>query len=165
MWRGTQYRSRLEARWAVFFSLLRWAAEYEPLDLSGYIPDFLLRRARRAPVAVECKPFLDLDDAGVPGFCETVDAAWRGEAMLVGLAPDRERGDRVVALGWRRGPEPNPDVQPIWSIGYLARGDEGGWTVGSEPAVLDAAARYEVSMLWGEACNESQWRPPTVEEK
>jgi hypothetical protein len=40
---GVQYRSRLEARWAAFFRACGWLADYEPLDLPGYIPDFLLR--------------------------------------------------------------------------------------------------------------------------
>jgi len=39
---GTQFRSRLEARWAAMFDLLAWHWEYEPIDLEGYIPDFVL---------------------------------------------------------------------------------------------------------------------------
>jgi hypothetical protein len=38
---GVLYRSRLEARWAVTFDLLKWDIEYEPIDLRGWIPDFL----------------------------------------------------------------------------------------------------------------------------
>ena len=37
---GVAFRSRLEARWAAFFSLARWAWEYEPIDLDGWSPDF-----------------------------------------------------------------------------------------------------------------------------
>jgi hypothetical protein len=37
-----QYRSRLEAHWAAFFDTLGWRHEYEPFDLNGYIPDFVL---------------------------------------------------------------------------------------------------------------------------
>lgn len=39
-YKGTVFRSRLEARWACFMDLigLRW--EYEPLDLNGWTPDF-----------------------------------------------------------------------------------------------------------------------------
>lgn len=40
---GVNFRSRLEARWAAMFDLLGWRWEYEPLDLDGYIPDFLVR--------------------------------------------------------------------------------------------------------------------------
>lgn len=53
---GTQFRSRLEARWAAFFDLLKWEWDYEPLDLRGYIPDFLVRVPRQEPLLVEVKP-------------------------------------------------------------------------------------------------------------
>jgi hypothetical protein len=39
---GTNFRSRLEARWAAFFDLCGWRWEYEPSDERGWIPDFLL---------------------------------------------------------------------------------------------------------------------------
>jgi hypothetical protein len=38
---GVNFRSRLEARWAAFFELIKWRVSYEPLDLNGYIPDFI----------------------------------------------------------------------------------------------------------------------------
>lgn len=45
-YRGTYYRSRLEARWAVFFDVLGISHEYEPekfqLSSGRYIPDFEL---------------------------------------------------------------------------------------------------------------------------
>lgn len=36
------FRSRLEARWAAYFDLLGLYWEYEPIDLNGWTPDFLL---------------------------------------------------------------------------------------------------------------------------
>ena len=46
-YKGYRFRSRLEARWAVFFEALgiEWAYEYEGFDLpvGPYLPDFLLR--------------------------------------------------------------------------------------------------------------------------
>lgn len=51
---GRQMRSRLEARWAAFFDLAGWRYEYEPFDLNGWIPDFLIMGAK--PVLVEIKP-------------------------------------------------------------------------------------------------------------
>jgi hypothetical protein len=54
-YQGYRFRSRLEARWAVFFDTLGLAWEYEPegyvLDGHPYLPDFKLavpeRRTRR----------------------------------------------------------------------------------------------------------------------
>lgn len=47
IWQGYRFRSRLEARWAVFFTALGWRWEYEPegydLGEAGrYLPDFLV---------------------------------------------------------------------------------------------------------------------------
>lgn len=43
-WKGYRFRSRLEARWAVFFESLRLDWTYEPegfsLDSGSYLPDF-----------------------------------------------------------------------------------------------------------------------------
>ena len=53
---GVRFRSRLEARWAHFFTELHWRWEYEPFDLKGYIPDFAILGER--PLLVEVKPAL-----------------------------------------------------------------------------------------------------------
>ena len=60
-WKGYRFRSRLEARWAVFFDAvgLRWEYEIEGFDLGElgwYLPDFMmLHNAGRGPY-VEIKP-------------------------------------------------------------------------------------------------------------
>jgi len=53
---GVNFRSRLEARWAVFFDLLHWSWKYEPLDLNGWIPDFEIIGKTRT--LVEVKPYI-----------------------------------------------------------------------------------------------------------
>jgi hypothetical protein len=55
-YKGRVYRSRLEARWAAMFDILKWEYEYEPFDLNGWTPDFLL--LGKQPVLVEVKPSL-----------------------------------------------------------------------------------------------------------
>ncbi len=64
---GVQFRSRLEAKWASFFDLLGWKWDYEPIDLNGYIPDFIVRRPMMSsedipglndPFLIEVKPFV-----------------------------------------------------------------------------------------------------------
>lgn len=54
-YRGVAFRSRLEARWAAFFDLAGWRWQYEPCDLGGWSPDFVLA-GKSAPVLVEVKP-------------------------------------------------------------------------------------------------------------
>lgn len=53
---NVRFRSRLEARWAKMFDLLGWKWNYEPLDLDGYIPDFVIDMEE--PLLIEVKPAL-----------------------------------------------------------------------------------------------------------
>lgn len=55
---GVNFRSRLEARWAAMFDLLGWRWTYEPIDLAGYIPDFVVHLAE--PTLVEVKPAMSV---------------------------------------------------------------------------------------------------------
>lgn len=57
---GVRFRSRLEARWAAFFDLADWAWEYEPIELAGWAPDFLVTLPD-VRLYVEVKPYLELD--------------------------------------------------------------------------------------------------------
>src|SRR5690606_12205441 len=78
---GIRFRSRLEARWAVFFDEIDIPWEYEPESFAlrdgAYMPDFRLGDFRGGPVWFEVKPpeasadhrWLDLAEAtGRPVF-------------------------------------------------------------------------------------------------
>lgn len=52
---GATFRSMLEARWASFFDLIGWPWHYEPFELPGWIPDFLVSGSCGS-VLVEVKP-------------------------------------------------------------------------------------------------------------
>lgn len=84
-YRGVTFRSRLEAKWAAFFDLMGWPWQYEPLDLKGYIPDFILTLPH-APVLVEVKPALYLRD--LFQYEEKIEqSGWDKESLLVGTQP------------------------------------------------------------------------------
>lgn len=57
---GHRFRSRLEARWAVFFTKLRMRWEYEPegfvIDGEPYLPDFRVWTPQGMPIWYEIKP-------------------------------------------------------------------------------------------------------------
>jgi hypothetical protein len=61
----TQFRSRLEARWASFFDFVGWDWVYEPFDADGYIPDFLINGTR--PFLVEVGPVATLNEYRAKG--------------------------------------------------------------------------------------------------
>lgn len=61
VYNGYRFRSRLEARWAVFFDMLNIGYEYEPegfdLGTAGrYLPDFYLPEVPSGPMFLEIKP-------------------------------------------------------------------------------------------------------------
>lgn len=89
---GQMFRSRLEAHWAAFFDALGWPWEYEPIDLRGYIPDFVLRLHR--PVLVEVKP--ELEFAALEQHLAKIDSSgWDADldAIVVGACLFEARGE------------------------------------------------------------------------
>jgi hypothetical protein len=96
---GVNFRSRLEAKWAAFFDLLGWRWQYEPIDLDGWIPDFMLLGA--IPTLVEVKPITD-EDVTIEAKMVLAAGSRREDLLLVGIAPFPERAapEGHLALGW-----------------------------------------------------------------
>lgn len=81
IYKNTKFRSRLEARWAAFFDLVEWNWEYEPIDLKGYIPDFIIKW--KTPLLVEVKPALELIE--LAQYTEKIEkSGWKYNTLLVG---------------------------------------------------------------------------------
>lgn len=99
VYKHRQYRSRLEARWACFFDLLGWHYEYEPCDLEGWIPDFVLCEAE--PVFVEVKP-VTLFPVEVAAKLDATSCL--DDVLIVGvrLLEPRDNYGEMLALGWLR---------------------------------------------------------------
>jgi hypothetical protein len=93
---GVRFRSRIEAKWAAFFDLVEWPWTYEPLDLDGYIPDFVLGFS--TPIAVEVKHVMgqaEFDEL-VHDRAKITASGWTGETLLLGATVGADR------LGWLR---------------------------------------------------------------
>lgn len=110
---GVLFRSRLEARWAVFFDCLHIPWEYEPQgfdigDGQAYLPDFILGLGDL--VYAEVKPSVWADEDGV--------ARWR---KFMGLQKPGTRGVLLVSMTGRWGqmftlyrPPGQPAVSGMW---------------------------------------------------
>ena len=164
MYAGHQFRSRLESRWAAFFDVCGWPWVYEPFDLAGWIPDFLI-----GDVLVEIKPFRRLIE-----FYEAIRKAQAAmqdnprELLLLGVAPFAF-GEQTV-IGWLGEFVETPP--PIWDYQPAILGDSdsrfdfchdtGSWSgrVFGAPKSARVPVRQAWN-LWGEACNRTQWRPPS----
>lgn len=162
---GLQFRSRLEATWACFFDQLKWQWEYEPFDLNGYIPDFVLKFNK--PIIVEVKPFVSLYDG--MQFCDKLqNSGWDGEILLVGAS----LFDNFGCLGWLfesfmgDGDDWGKAMlhfcdhcnrvsfhhDDYWWGCRVCRKYEGNQDLGE---IKPEAVR----VLWNKAKNESQWKP------
>ena len=119
-YKGYRFRSRLEARWAVFFDALGLKWEYEPegFDLGEagyYLPDFRVQTPQGTIRWYEVKPTIASDDGKFHAFIRAInrdaDAAefgprtgerirWQFGSLLTGdpmtlLAPSGERTQHV----------------------------------------------------------------------
>lgn len=166
-YRGVQFRSRLEARWAAFFDLVGWPWRYESLDLDGYIPDFIVEHeVTQLPLAggtrsvdwivtpsvghrtrsmvqrlVEVKPEIDHVDLIQHGA--KIDASgWTGPAAIVGATPGRgDEKSEGFDLGVIRYDQ---EISPLW------------WRNWGGPWVM--APRSTAMSAWTVAGNRVQWR-------
>lgn len=78
---GIRFRSRIEAQWAEFFTKLNWEWQYEPFDLKGYIPDFILMFPNRH-ILVEVKG--DTNIKNIEQYADKIiKSGWDGEFLLV----------------------------------------------------------------------------------
>jgi len=83
---GIQFRSRIEAKWAEMFTKLGWVWEYEPFDLKGYIPDFIIKFPHKH-LLVEVKG--DTDTKNIEQYADKIiKSGWEGEFLLVCSALD-----------------------------------------------------------------------------
>ncbi len=91
LYRGIEYRSRLEARWAAFFANLGFVTTYEPFDGDGYIPDFLVEPPGDgvAPFLVEIKPAVNDADYLAPfmKISYGLRHSWAGDFAVAGVSP------------------------------------------------------------------------------
>jgi hypothetical protein len=90
-YKGHRFRSRLEARWAVFFDVIDFKVEYEPegytQDGTAYLPDFSVALPNGKHFYCEVKPeeYHFSDDPKLEFYRELVNALQRPFLMLTGV--------------------------------------------------------------------------------
>lgn len=171
MYKGIQFRSRLEATWAAFFDELYWRWEYEPCDFNGWIPDFIIIGAEQN-LWVEVKPVTDFPQ-------ETADEMRKsgatGEALILGISPFFSMGQSGEhVLGWicEGCISSEHDCWGNASVGILGSTRDSWWGIasidgywkdrisgiydGSYPCTFDGL----LPSLWANAKNQTQWKSP-----
>lgn len=176
LYRGIQFRSRLEATWAAFISACGWQWEYEPaiFDGKGWLPDFLIL----PEILVEVKPVTDPSEWAAHETVPYILKRTNGDrpVFLFGTTPLRWESPLGTAL--RVGScllegrcEPVYICCDVLSEdGHKARVEELGFISESEildmPQDVHAGAKFalwlgleEGERRWAHAKNETQWRP------
>lgn len=107
---GVRYRSRTEARWGEFFKRLAWPSEHEPVDLTRYIPDFVIN-FEAGPLLVEVKPDTQLDTLRVYAD-KIVRSGWQHEFLIVGstMHPSAFGGEHGPVFGLLAERQPNGEA-------------------------------------------------------
>jgi hypothetical protein len=176
--RARRYRSRLEARWASMFDLLGWRYEYEPFDLAGWIPDFVL--IGKSNILVEVKPILAFDHGTAGKVTRAADTSRHEgtDILLLGCTVPAPLGLdwNLPALGWLgegRGAAPEErEPERHWGGALLGRTENEGWDVYHETGdyTYRLTGAYggawhvrspdpiDVEALWAEAGNIVQWK-------
>ncbi|HET8661116.1 MAG TPA: hypothetical protein VFM55_19230 [Micromonosporaceae bacterium] len=148
---GHRFRSRLEARWAVFFDRLGipWAYEVQGYVLDGtpYLPDFEvdfgIRSGERVLVEVKGRPDeLDRD------LIATAATKLRRNFLILGPVPTVELGQTGV-LHWSVGYDPDTTWQEV-AFGYGGGVEmrcapyQSGWSSRQPPPAADVFGRAVV---------------------
>jgi hypothetical protein len=83
--RGIQFRSRIEAQWAYTFEKLGWDWEYEPIDLQGYIPDFIIK-FDEDEILIEIKGDTNIwkEEVYKPHADKIFKSGWKGQFGILG---------------------------------------------------------------------------------
>ena len=128
---GTVFNSRLEAHWAAFFDVVGWPWLYQPFDLAGWSPDFMLQPVhigrensggfrpgfeQSNPILVEVRPIDRFCAETANRMSNALDKSGNElEPLLVGLSPhftDPDDEDQA-AVGWLG--EYLDDVERRWN--------------------------------------------------
>jgi hypothetical protein len=179
---GVTFRSRLEAKWAAFFDLVGWKWEYEPIDLPGWSPDFLIHG--HCPLYVEVKPFEpkesqwtlvgrkieeSLKRAGLgPQLDEEGqirDEEGHGtEVLLLGRAPGEDSILGLLLEQWYGDGSYDVTEAVSQNDGTDFCADYYKWRINGKydgDHHLNRTDEDTLTRLWREAGNRVQWKPVT----
>lgn len=176
VYRGYEFRSRLEAKWAAFFDLCGWKWSYEPPEFDGWIPDFALGELA---TLVEIKPFFHVDEWRETGTVQKIfNSGCSRNVLLLGADAtwwQTEQTGAAPQIAW----ELQQD-EVTFSIDSVLFGvssnrklglccEHHGWQnrvwrlpSGQKSMVwLDEGEQVEQHLVanWAEASNRSKWMP------
>jgi hypothetical protein len=178
---GVRFRSRLEAKWAVFFDIIGWGWHYEQDDVNGWIADFTIDNPFTCQTAfwIEIKPIEGRPPASVQNKILRSGALDDGGCVIVvGKRPflDDDCVPGGLCFGyrladpWHKEYNPEHDVCAN-TVSLLLVSDDGvGWLgccdQDNDAELLTGKRNLQgfpaddhVDRAWKTACNRVQWKP------
>lgn len=154
-YKGINMRSRLEAKWACMFDQFGWQWEYEPFDLNGWIPDFLIKNGP-IPGLIDVKPHLEFDENIGNKIVTAVgpDDLSKWELIIFAAAPFLRTNVDERLLGWRT--TPTDCLMLGWHFKPLYK----MW--GDIEFSNDKSTNVFLHQMWAHATNVVQWKAPRV---
>lgn len=131
LYNGVNYRSKLEAQWAAFFDEMGWEHTYEPFEINGLIPDFIIYCTTKSyPVSqmiVEIKPEIFMTKKYIQERCHAFKD-YPAHTLFLTERPFKEDkefcggfalgiGEQVNYIGSKS--EPHPLIMKVNDIGSL----------------------------------------------
>lgn len=172
LYKDIEFRSRLEAKWAAFFDTAGWRWEYEPLDLNGWIPDFIINPGLGG-VLVEIKPFQSFEEWGE--VITQVTHATAGtqchdsNILLLGATLLEVPIIKWPSIGWYGHYDSACQRLDFGQAILHMRDHKFGFfhhfmrdrdvVTGSAVDVADVAPLRRAEYLWSKATNMSKWKP------
>lgn len=139
---GTNFRSRLEARWAAYFDIIGVSWDYEPIDLGGWCPDFVLN-IKAGNIYAEVKP-VDLEKDDVYGLRLPKHPSFK-------KAEAHWRNVWVLKLG-------NGPCDDSFGIGNLMDEPKGKFPEAKWFEAFEELGAKNQRVLWRKAGNAVQWK-------
>ena len=94
--KNIQFRSRIEAQWAYMFEALKWNWEYEPIDLNGYIPDFIITFDKNVQVLIEVKGDTNISHI----FVSPIEV--KGDTNIWDKSVYGHHAQKILKSGWKK---------------------------------------------------------------
>ena len=161
--RGIQFRSRIEAQWAYIFETLEWDWEYEPIDLQGYIPDFIIKFDGDNEILIEIKGDVNIwkEDVYTPHKDKIIKSGWKGQFGILGGAYKEGSVEYWINIG-----KTFYVIDGGWCQDDLVvrkNNKTHKWSVCCDKDSVQETYQYhtiqmEFSKLWVEAKNKVQWK-------
>lgn len=174
IYNGVKFRSILEAKWARFFDLVGWEYEYEPFELNGWIPDFLIiGKGKHNNVFCEVKPITTFNETYATQFQKALefDNVFKHNDLLM-LGCTLPSQGKYAHLGWMGAVDKKINKR-LWGFAPIIGVNDspvlgfchsrasyhdrisgiytGQWG--------DYSPKEEVLRLWKRASNDTRWYP------